>query len=88
MPSGTKPFPEPMVAKICDTYILSLVVSELNIIVLAWWTDIINIGSGNGLVSSGTKQFPEPMVAKFCDTHILSPVANELNVTVLAWLTD
>ena len=29
--------------------------------------EIVNIGSGKGLVLSGNKPLPEPMLAKFCD---------------------
>ena len=32
----------------------------------AWW--LVNIGSGNDLVSSGNKPLPEPMLTKFYDT--------------------
>ena len=40
-----------------------------------WW--LVNIGSGNGLVSWGSKPLPEPMLTQIC-VHMASLGHNEL----------
>ena len=37
---------------------------DMNVTGFKWWK--VNIGSGNGLVSSGNKPLPEPMLTQIC----------------------